>query len=63
MRDSILESVEGGVFGILALYVNVISSSVAMRKPLVAEVSLRAGAGYLDARYVRPFDGLVQPEN
>ena len=61
MRDSILENVEGGVFGILALYVNVISSSVGIRKPLMAVMTLRAG--YLDARYVRPFDGLVQPEN
>ena len=32
---------------------NVISSSVGIRKPLVAVMTLRAGC--LDARYVRPF--------
>jgi len=44
---------EGGIFGILSLYVNVINFGGYPKKPLVAVVTLRAG--YLDARYVRPF--------
>jgi len=55
--ERLLSSVEGGLFGILSLYVNLITLSVGIRKPLVTVVTF--GSVYLDLCYIWPFHYLL----